>query len=109
MRRQAAPRWGYHSIVKSTTHPAPLPVPARLRRRSRIALAVLAVSAALGFAGMNAPAQPVSNAPSSMRLPTLGDTAREDLSPIVERKLGEEIMREIRRERDYLDDDAISE
>jgi hypothetical protein len=42
-------------------------------------------------------------------LPTLGDAARADLSPIIERKLGEEIMRDIRRDRDYLDDDPILE
>jgi len=47
--------------------------------------------------------------PDSTRLPTLGDTARADLSPVVERKLGEEIMRDIRRDRDYLDDEPISE
>lgn len=47
--------------------------------------------------------------PDSTRLPTLGDTARVDLSPVVERKLGEEIMRDIRRDRDYLDDEPISE
>ena len=42
-------------------------------------------------------------------LPTLGDANREDLSPIMERKLGEEIMRDIRRDRDFLDDDPILE
>ncbi|MES2128449.1 MAG: M48 family metalloprotease [Pseudomonadota bacterium] len=42
-------------------------------------------------------------------LPTLGDAAREDLSPVMERKLGEEIMRDIKRDRDYLDDDPILE
>ena len=47
--------------------------------------------------------------PDSTRLPTLGDTARVDLSPVVERKLGEEIMRDIRRDRDYLDDEPIAE
>lgn len=51
-------------------------------------------------------AQPASGTPS---LPTLGDTAREDLSPVFERKLGEEIMRDIRRDRDYLDDDPVLE
>ena len=51
-------------------------------------------------------AQATSGAPS---LPTLGDTAREDLSPVFERKLGEEIMRDIRRDRDFLDDDAMLE
>jgi predicted Zn-dependent protease len=87
------------------TLPAPLPVSARWRR----SLAVLFVSAAAGFASAGAPDQSLNNVPSSMRLPTLGDTAREDLSPVVERKLGEEIMREIRRDPSYLDDDAISE
>lgn len=47
--------------------------------------------------------------PDSTRLPTLGDTARVDLSPVLERKLGEEIMRDIRRDRDYLDDEPIAE
>ncbi|MEN3276504.1 MAG: beta-barrel assembly-enhancing protease [Massilia sp.] len=87
------------------THSTPLRVRARWRR----SLAVLAVSAATGFAPLSPSAQSLNNVPNSMRLPTLGDTAREDLSPVVERKLGEEIMRHIRRESDYLDDDAISE
>jgi len=93
------------------THSAPLHralAPAALRR----SLAVLFVSAAAGFACAAAAAQTLSAAPalgaaSVSRLPTLGDTAREALSPVTERKLGEEIMREIRRDRDYLDDDQI--
>jgi len=42
-------------------------------------------------------------------LPSLGDTERQDLSPVMERKLGEEIMRDIRRDHDYLDDGPILE
>jgi predicted Zn-dependent protease len=42
-------------------------------------------------------------------LPTLGDSARGDLSPIMERKLGEAVMNSIRRNVDYLDDDPILE
>ncbi|WP_313705008.1 M48 family metalloprotease [Massilia sp.] len=84
------------------THPALPPASARWRR----SLAVLFVSAATGFACGSAAGQSLNVAASS-RLPTLGDTAREDLSPITERKLGEEIMRHIRRDRDYLDDDQI--
>ncbi|KQQ47770.1 peptidase M48 [Duganella sp. Leaf126] len=42
-------------------------------------------------------------------LPTLGDAERQDLSPITERKIGEEIMRDIRRDRDFLDDGPILE
>ena len=42
-------------------------------------------------------------------LPTLGDTEREELSPIAERKLGERIMQEIRHDPDYLDDAPLLE
>ena len=52
-------------------------------------------------------ALPVAIAPSltlAQNLPALGDTEREELSPLMERKLGEQIMRDIRRDRDYLDD-----
>ena len=42
-------------------------------------------------------------------LPTLGDTEREELSPLAERKLGDKIMQEIRRDPDYLDDAPILE
>jgi predicted Zn-dependent protease len=56
-----------------------------------------------------APQVPLLKRPDNTALPTLGDTARGDLSPVVERKLGEEIMREIRRDRDFLDDDPILE
>lgn len=42
-------------------------------------------------------------------LPALGGTENQDLSPLMERKLGEEIMRDIRRDRDYLDDGPILE
>ncbi len=45
----------------------------------------------------------------AQNLPALGDTGREDLSPVAERKLGEEIMLGIRSDKDYIDDDVISE
>ncbi|MFA9217953.1 MAG: M48 family metalloprotease [Sphingomonadaceae bacterium] len=60
-------------------------------------------------------ALPLSMAQTSLppakipNLPTLGDTEREDLSPLMERKLGEEIMRDIRRDHDFLDDGPILE
>ena len=50
---------------------------------------------------------PLKQLPDNSRLPTLGDPVREELSPVIERKLGEEIMRDIRRDRDFLDDDPI--
>ena len=97
---------GYHSTVKSLTYSAFLPTPRTRSRRWRRSLAVLLVSAATGFAWAPASGQS-PNAATWPRLPTLGDAAREDLSPVTERKLGEEIMRQIRRDRDYLDDDQI--
>jgi len=76
-------------------------------RRWRPVLSVVALCTAAAFPV--AAQSDVLRRPDSTRLPTLGDTARVDLSPVVERKLGEEIMRDIRRDRDYLDDEPISE
>eukprot|EP01034_Spumella_vulgaris_P033815 gene33815-41714_t len=44
-----------------------------------------------------------------LNLPSLGDTERQELSPLIERKLGEEIMYDIRSNKDYLDDAPILE
>jgi beta-barrel assembly-enhancing protease len=70
-----------------------------------------AVSLAAATAGaLAAPTVPVLHGSAdSTGLPTLGDSARADLSPVMERKLGEEIMNDIRRDPDYLDDDPIIE
>ena len=43
-------------------------------------------------------------AAAAQNLPNLGGSEREDLSPLMERRLGEQIMRDIRRDRDYLSD-----
>lgn len=54
----------------------------------------------------------VTTAPSmvfAQNLPTLGDTERGDLSPLMERKLGEEIMQSVRTDPDYLDDGPVLE
>lgn len=45
----------------------------------------------------------------SPELPTLGDSERQELSPLMERKVGEEIMYAIRRDPDYLDDAPLLE
>ena len=60
--------------------------------------------ASLAFATTCLPvtAQPVLT--DTPNLPTLGDTERDLLSPLTERKLGERIMRDIRQDPDYLDD-----
>ena len=43
------------------------------------------------------------------QLPALGDPASEDFSLSTERKLGDEIMREIRADPDYVDDPVLLE
>lgn len=45
----------------------------------------------------------------AQNLPTLGDSVRQDLTPMMERKIGEQIMHGIRRDPDYIDDGPISE
>lgn len=42
-------------------------------------------------------------------LPDLGDVSQESLSPQMERRIGEDIMREIRGDRSYLEDPELSE
>ena len=46
---------------------------------------------------------------SPAQLPDLGDASGSELSLQTERRLGESIMREIRRDPDYLDDPEIAE
>ena len=44
---------------------------------------------------------------SAIRLPALGDAAGEDFTVGTERRLGEQIMAELRRDPDYLDDPLL--
>ena len=46
---------------------------------------------------------------AQVRLPALGEAAAEDFSVGTERTLGDQIMREIRRDPDYLDDPPLLE
>jgi predicted Zn-dependent protease len=71
-------------------------------------IAAVSLGAAVALACAS-PSVPLQKQPNNTNLPTLGDTAREDLSPVLERKLGEEIMNDIKRDNDYLDDDPILE
>ena len=57
-----------------------------------------------------APAAPLrAQAVNQNQLPALGDSAAEDFGVGTERKLGDQIMREIRRDPDYLDDPLLLE
>ena len=74
-----------------------------LSETSRRPLAALLVALCLMLVVPSQPAVAQSN------LPNLGDTARSDMTPVQERRLGEEVMQIIRRDRDYLDDAPITE
>jgi beta-barrel assembly-enhancing protease len=50
-----------------------------------------------------------AHAQTPVRLPSLGESASEDLSVGAERRLGEQIMREARRDPDLLDDPVLQE
>ncbi len=53
---------------------------------------------------------PAAHGPAhAQALPSLGDAERAELSPLMERRLGEQIMRDIRRDRNYLDDGPLIE
>lgn len=74
----------------------PLPVSRFLRRP--VAVACLAVLGWLAGPGV---------APAQNTLPALGDSVSEEVDIHDERRLGERIMRELRREPDYLDDPLL--
>lgn len=91
----------YHSIVKlKSIFPTANFLPRSPLRSAAVAALLLACALPPAIAPSSAIAQ---------TLPSLGDTEREELSPLMERKLGEQIMRDIRRNRDYLDDQPLQE
>ncbi|MCW5633404.1 MAG: M48 family metalloprotease [Rubrivivax sp.] len=99
--RPAGPRAPTPVTSIDSRHPAP--APARNRRSPLRSALCLALSVALGGAAPAAPAQPAA----PPRLPALGDAATEDLSIGDERRLGEQIMREARRDPAILDDPVL--
>jgi predicted Zn-dependent protease len=78
--------------------------------RRRLTAACVVCASGLALAAPTTPTTPVLRGTTDLNnLPTLGDAARADLSPVFERKIGEEIMNDIKRDRDYLDDDPTVE
>lgn len=75
-----------------------------LHRRKPRALLRRGVAAALALAlALTGPAW------AQVRLPSLGESATDGLSVTAERHLGEQIMREVRRDPEYLDDPVLLE
>jgi predicted Zn-dependent protease len=50
-----------------------------------------------------------AGAQAQLTLPDLGDSAQADFTPQMERKVGEQIMRQIRRDPDYISDPEIAD
>ena len=80
------------------THLNPLPP------RSKVIATLLCAALLLTSGG-----GPAAYAQSPNALPSLGDSVSDDLSVGAERMIGEQIMREIRRDPDYLDDPVLLE
>ncbi len=72
--------------------------------RSRHSRGLVALCAASLLIGTSCPP-----AIAQINLPALGDTESEDFGVGTERKLGDQVMREIRRDPDYLDDPVLLE
>ena len=71
---------------------------------ARLLLAAALASAVPAAPWAQAPGQPPA---SGIRLPALGDSAGEDFTVGTERHLGDQIMAELRRDPDYLDDPLL--
>jgi beta-barrel assembly-enhancing protease len=79
----------------------PFPLSRHSRRKPRCHWLAGLCAVAIACTGVPAAAQNT--------LPALGDTESEDFGIGTERRLGEQIMREIRRDPDYLDDPVLLE
>jgi predicted Zn-dependent protease len=78
----------------------------RRAQPNAVLLRSLLMSLMLGAAAAQAQSSNAGSG-SATRLPTLGDSVSEDLDVAEERKLGDQVMREIRRDPDVLDDPLL--
>ncbi len=106
----------YKADMSLTHHRRPLPLrhsflsqpplnrfsPVRRPRSQRLLAALLAL-------WLTGPLQAPPAQSQNNSLPSLGDAASDDFSLGAERKLGDEIMRDIRRDPDYIDDPILLE
>jgi predicted Zn-dependent protease len=78
----------------------------KLSPRPRRVMPVLSLVAAAVLA-FSAPALLTPSVLQAQALPNLGGTDGEELSPLMERRLGEQVMNNIRRDRDYVGDPIV--
>lgn len=71
-----------------------------------LALKLTPLSLALALVITSLPAT-LSPAQAQVRLPSLGESVSEDVGVGAEKKLGDEIMRQVRRDADYIDDPLL--
>ncbi|MEK8027358.1 M48 family metalloprotease [Pseudaquabacterium rugosum] len=81
--------------------------PSRLLRLTASLMAML--TGLTGSPGSLAQGTGTARTAVAPRLPALGDAAVEDLGPGAERRLGEQVMREVRQDPDYLDDPVLGQ
>ncbi len=72
-------------------------------------IAPVALAVALGMTARPAPAQPAAPASPGLRLPSLGESASEALPVATERRYGEQVMVQLRRNPAWLDDPVLLE
>ena len=89
-----------HDLPPHTARLRRLVLPDTRFRRSLLRVRLVATACAAALL-VGAPAW------SQNQLPALGDPASEDFNLGTERRLGDEIMREIRADPDYLDDPVL--
>ena len=78
------------------------------RQTKWLRLSSLALATALSLATVAPPAWgQQASAGGALRLPALGEAASDDFGLSQEKRVGEQVMREIRRDPDYLDDPAL--
>ena len=92
-------------VLRRASHPTyPLPRMNTIVERPTWQRVFAGCAAALLMMGTSVPTAVAQN-----RLPALGDSVSEDFDIGFERRLGEEIMRDIRRDPDYVDDPVLLE
>ena len=94
---RATRRWDDRGSTDGSRLKTPPPLPPGQRLRCALLAACLGLGAVA----------PLQAQTGGVRLPALGESASDDFNLSQEKRIGEQIMREIRRDPDYLDDPEL--